>query len=483
MNTSLALFSELSDADTDALFAIAQEVRVGGGTRFLEEGKPAAAVYVVLEGRVDLVSGPQDEIRLAEAGPGEILGEIAFLERGGATLSAVAAEDSLLLSIPVDALARLLEADPGLATRFYRAVAVSALRRLQARSEKLRALLLGREGGDSTPAGGPWQRLSEALTDLRAALRDADQVALSNRGELPRDRRDALHAQYRGFIDLLNRELGVESGLSETARKALGSRVQADLLPHLLLSETAERWYSKPRGYAGDYFSIELMYRNQPTGIGRLGPLIDEWMLESPPTRAARNRRGLLSSEILAEIRAHPGEETLVTTLASGPAAEVLDAFSRLEDPSRLKAHLVDIDLQALSFVADRLAERGWRKRAEVLNSNLIYLATGRSRLEIPPQHFVYSVGLIDYFDDRFVVKLLDYVYDLLRPGGRVILGNFHPRNPERAFMDYVLDWPLILRDEEDMNRLFQASRFGEPCSRILFEEQQINLFAEGIRR
>jgi hypothetical protein len=214
-----------------------------------------------------------------------------------------------------------------------------------------------------------------------------------------------------------------------------------------------------------------------------LGPLIDEWMLQCPPTRAARNRRALLSDEILREVEAHPDDETRVTTLASGPAAEVLDAFARLADPKRLKVNLVDIDLQALSFVADQLSERGWKKRVELHNSNLVYLATGRSRLDIPPQHLVYSVGLIDYFDDRFVVKLLDYVYELLQPGGRVILGNFHPRNPERALMDYVLDWPLILRDEDDMNRLFQASRFGAPCSRILFEEQQINLFAEGVRR
>jgi hypothetical protein len=106
----------------------------------------------------------------------------------------------------------------------------------------------------------------------------------------------------------------------------------------------------------------------------------------------------------------------------------------------------------------------------------------GRRTLDLPPQHLVYSVGLIDYFSDPFVIKLLDYVHELLAPGGRVILGNFHPRNSAKALMDHVIDWPLIHRDESDMNRLFAQSRFGRPCSRILFEEQQINLFAEGIR-
>jgi hypothetical protein len=35
----------------------------------------------------------------------------------------------------------------------------------------------------------------------------------------------------------------------------------------------------------------------------------------------------------------------------------------------------------------------------------------------------VYSIGLIDYFSDRFVVSLLDYIHGLLKPGGSAILG------------------------------------------------------------
>jgi extracellular factor (EF) 3-hydroxypalmitic acid methyl ester biosynthesis protein len=68
------------------------------------------------------------------------------------------------------------------------------------------------------------------------------------------------------------------------------------------------------------------------------------------------------------------------------------------------------------------------------------------------------------------------------RPGGKVILGNFHPRNSTKAFMDHVLDWRLIHRSEDDMNQLFRESAFRSPCSNIRYEEQGINLFAEGIR-
>jgi hypothetical protein len=84
------------------------------------------------------------------------------------------------------------------------------------------------------------------------------------------------------------------------------------------------------------------------------------------------------------------------------------------------------------------------------------------------------SSGLGCGLADRFAATCVDH----LRPGGRVILGNFHPDNPTKAMMDHVLDWKLIHRSEDDMNRLFRSSKFGRPCDEIRFEEQRINLFA-----
>ncbi len=106
--------------------------------------------------------------------------------------------------------------------------------------------------------------------------------------------------------------------------------------------------------------------------------------------------------------------------------------------------------------------------------------STGRTTLELPPQDLVHSIGLIDSFNDQFVVGLLAYIHGLLAPGGQVILGNFHPRNTSRGFMDHVLDWKPLHRDEDDMHRLFARSAFAAPCERIRFEAEGINLFAFG---
>ena len=58
------------------------------------------------------------------------------------------------------------------------------------------------------------------------------------------------------------------------------------------------------------------------------------------------------------------------------------------------------------------------------------------------------------------------------------MLGNFHPRTGTRALMDYVFDWKLIFRTESDMRELYAASAFGD-CSRIVFEDAGVDMFAE----
>ncbi len=214
--------------------------------------------------------------------------------------------------------------------------------------------------------------------------------------------------------------------------------------------------------------------------------MLDSCFMQETASKAVRNRRRLLADELVAAVheRRAAGDTgpMNVMVLASGPASEVFDAFERLDDPGAMNVTLVDIDLQALAFVADKIKAARLSKHITPVNGNLLYLALGRQKLELPPQHFIYSMGLVDYLQDKFARRVLDYGHSMLAPGGRLIVGNFHPRNDSRGMMDYILDWPLVYRTEDDMNRLYQASAFAAPCTRILFEDERVNLFAEGIK-
>lgn len=325
-----------------------------------------------------------------------------------------------------------------------------------------------------------WGRLAKPLEDFKTAVAEADRAALKA-GGLPADVAAHLSAAVTALPTLVTDVLADADTPQEEA--ALGARAQAELLPYLLLSRNAERWYAKPRGYAGDFLSIAWIYDNQPAGVGRIGPALDRGFLHLSACRAVYNRRRLLADEISRSLTEQSDRPLRVTSLACGPAQELLDVFATLDDPHNIAATLVDIDTQALDHVRARVAGSPVDAQLTLIQENLVYAALGRHPLSIMDQDLVYSIGLIDYFSDRYVIALMNLAHRMLRPGGRLILGNFHPSNGTKAFMDHVLDWRLIHRDESDLNRLYTASAFGRVSTSIRFEAEHVNLFAECVKQ
>jgi SAM-dependent methyltransferase len=257
----------------------------------------------------------------------------------------------------------------------------------------------------------------------------------------------------------------------------VGDALKAELLPLVQLSETGTRYYSKPRGYAGDYQTLEMIYRNTPARTG-VAQVLDACMLNLAAAKAIRNRRHLLAAEILSSFMA-ASKEFHVASLGCGPVAEIFDVLDRADDRGRLQVSCIDIDREALTYVEARAREQGVADRIRTFHANLIYLATGKQELDLAQQDLIYSAGLIDSFSDDLAVTLIDWMHDKLRPGGRVLIANVHPRNPSRGLMDHVLDWRLTHRDEAQMSALFQKSRFAQPCSRVVFEQEGAMLLAE----
>ena len=329
---------------------------------------------------------------------------------------------------------------------------------------------------------GAWLELAGVLRRLKAFVREADRAARCNGDVIPDDVAQRVLNEFVVLYMCLESAIGDLSPADELTKHEIGRRVQEELLPYILLAKTAERCLSKPRGYAGDYWTIELAYRNQADGWGSIGRLLDRWVLESPPAAAVRNRRQLMAEQIRMTVEAKPGAAVEITSLACGPAEEVFDAMQLFGGCGRLHVTLVDFDYEALAFVAAKREALQLQRAISLVDANLIHVALGRTALAAEDQDLVYTIGLIDYFSDDLVVKLLDVVHGMLRPGGRVIVGNFHPRNPFKAFMDHVLEWELTHRTERDLDRLLCRSRFGRPSRTIFYEPQRINLFAECVK-
>ncbi|MDP7022373.1 MAG: class I SAM-dependent methyltransferase family protein [Candidatus Krumholzibacteria bacterium] len=326
-------------------------------------------------------------------------------------------------------------------------------------------------------------RVAEAFDSFEQLLLNLELADIAGKRELV----DKLQQEIAGSFDNLSIQLemiaGRNSPLSENTRKEIVELARTRYLPYIMKTGLAKRALEKPLGYAGDYLTIELFYRNEPAGEGIVGNTLDRCFLDLPACNAVRNRRRLLSRQIERSLElTTPGSTTRVTSLACGPAREVFDFFEKTPEKHSLEFTLLDMDPRALRFAKHEAAKRNLQDSIRTVRGNLLRLSLGKETLEIAAQHLVYSIGLIDYFEDEMVVELLNWIHGILKPGGRVILGNFHPDNPTRAMMEEILDWKLVHRDQRKMDQLFMASRFQAPCSVIHFEEEGINLFAEATR-
>ena len=85
---------------------------------------------------------------------------------------------------------------------------------------------------------------------------------------------------------------------------------------------------------------------------------------------------------------------------------------------------------------------------------------------------------LIDYLEDQLVVSLLDWAHKTLLPGGKVALGNFAVGNPDRVFLDHIMEWVLNHRTPDQLKELFARSAFKSAPVEVIRDETGVQLLA-----
>ncbi|WP_110803466.1 class I SAM-dependent methyltransferase [Mycolicibacterium setense] len=325
-------------------------------------------------------------------------------------------------------------------------------------------------------ANGMPHPLALTAASFNAAMTAADRLIIDGHAT-----NDEVQTRVDSACDALSDQIHLHLRFGTPGADEMGTFVRRETYPYLGLSTLIDRSYTKPRGYAGDYLTLQMVYDDQPDGAGRLGPYIDRWFLGIPASRAVKNRRKLLRDIIVDIAQSRRGRPTAITSLACGPAREIFDIFGEPDHPDII-ATCLDIDDQALAYATSIARSIGVTGRVEFVQANVVKVALGRQVLELGDQDLVYSIGLIDYLADHLVVRLLDWMYHRLRPGGTAIVGNFDVDNPDRAFMDHLLDWRLIHRSPQDLADLFAQSEFGTARVQVRREAAGINLFASANR-
>ncbi len=122
MRKVLFIFGQLSDADVLWLARNGRRRRVKQGSVLIRERVPVDRLYIVLEGELDVVVGPERR-RVARLLPGEVVGEMSFIDARPPSATVSAATDAVVFTIAKSTLQQGLVGDASFAARFYKSIA------------------------------------------------------------------------------------------------------------------------------------------------------------------------------------------------------------------------------------------------------------------------------------------------------------------------------------------------------------------------
>lgn len=209
-------------------------------------------------------------------------------------------------------------------------------------------------------------------------------------------------------------------------------------------SPITKRCFSKPKGYAGDATLIDYIYKKDShnENISDTAQKIHETICQATSCDSVRERAKFFGHQI-SQISYQKNRKISAISIASGHLRE-LDHVENFEDKVNL---FIGLDQDADSNVE---ARRSYPYPGlTVLDESIKYVLAGK----LPAESFdlVYSAGLFDYLEEKIAARMTRRMFDLVAPGGTMIIPNFAKGIIERGYMETFMDWYLIYRDEMEM--------------------------------
>jgi extracellular factor (EF) 3-hydroxypalmitic acid methyl ester biosynthesis protein len=342
----------------------------------------------------------------------------------------------------------------------------SAVGRLRNFFEELSRWLIHSETAAGLADGGGTERMPEFLGDVSAHV-------------------DPKLAELCGAFE---HEASAVDPQTLAAHKEFARR---ELHPLTLCSPFIHRTFTKPLGYAGDYEMVNMMFRNPWEGQNSYARIVNSIIINSDGAKAHRNRIDRLEWRLVEEAKrvSAAGRPLRVLNIGCGPAVEVQRFIRNHELSERCRLDLMDFNDETLAYaqrqIEAAIRDSGRKPEVRFIHESIHGLlkgASGHGRDNLSPQRLqaydlVYCAGLFDYLSDRICGRLLRLFYAWGAPDAMILATNVHPDNPVRYFIEHLLEWNLIYRDQAQMRRL--APQEPGATHELWTEACGVNVFVE----
>ena len=228
--------------------------------------------------------------------------------------------------------------------------------------------------------------------------------------------------------------------------------------------------------YATTHKAIEILYKKGATHASRnrAQKFMQEFWFHTNNAKAVRNRLKLVEKVLRRTITSLTALQKRINILsiASGSARAVIETLSSLNiSNKKISVKFLDKSTEAIAYskeLANKLPRRYETEWITDTASNF----PRYYRHEKPD--IIEMVGLMDYFHDPWVIRILASIRENLSDKGTLITANIMP-NMEQGFVSNIVGWKMIYRTPEDLADLALAAGFDRDKVRIVCEPLKIH--------
>jgi hypothetical protein len=264
---------------------------------------------------------------------------------------------------------------------------------------------------------------------------------------LRRDADDGLGATTvcRGVRELVEESSAYVSRFPDADQAIEAGRWIADeLYAWLARASLGRRALGRAEGAAGLAAVRAAMLASEPTGDDRFGVELERALFDLPTVKNVKDAR---AATLFMAARALSGRTSPKVALLSPNPGLWLDAWTG-----------PDLECTALG-AGDASRDPRGRGTLLRLEADLLRLASGKSRVALPPFDLVVIDGLLEHLSERWATLVLGFCRSLLQPDGWLAVAAL-PATTDAPFFRAVLDVPEIRRSADDLELLLEHAGF-----------------------
>lgn len=235
----------------------------------------------------------------------------------------------------------------------------------------------------------------------------------------------------------------------------------------------------KPLGYAGDFELLSRIIEHRLCD-DPLGRLFDRYFQNQAAPSAVRSRTEHAAHTLASLALSRASDKFHVTSVGAGTGIDVQRGLELLPPAQRnsVGVTLLDLDQQSLDFAAAQVRQAVADDQVTAVRENLFRLGRKPKSAELLDEpDLLICTGLFDYLEDDVAADLLRLFWQRLAPGGQMLVGNFVPDHPTRAYMEWIGNWYLQYRTIDDLRRLAESAEIPAACRTIGADRIGVDLF------